>query len=187
MPRFSPTAESFGVSAQIGSGVVRGSPEVRFHQGSTRVPPGFHQGSTRFYKGGVVRALKKSTACCWGISPELILSILVGEPSQPKKKVKKHQSLGDLVTYGCTCFLCFDCRSAKLQAAATFSFMRSSQCQEKLKRKPTTKILTARAQALAVSNTGLCHQPQRTPDQTGSPLKVKLVCKVYLMLSFLNK
>ena len=48
---FSPTAESFGVSAQIGSGVVRGDPELRFHQGSTRgstrVPPGFHQGSTR--------------------------------------------------------------------------------------------------------------------------------------------
>ena len=33
---FSPTAESFGVSAQIGSGVVRGDPELRFHQGSTR-------------------------------------------------------------------------------------------------------------------------------------------------------
>ena len=40
---YSPTAESFGVSAQIGSGVVRGSPEVRFHDGSTRVPPEFHQ------------------------------------------------------------------------------------------------------------------------------------------------
>ena len=37
---FSPTAESFGVSAQIGSGVVRGG---RFHQGSTRVPPRFHE------------------------------------------------------------------------------------------------------------------------------------------------
>ena len=36
---FSPTAESFEVSAQIGSGVVRGGPEVRFHEGSTRVPP----------------------------------------------------------------------------------------------------------------------------------------------------
>ena len=48
---FSPTAESFGVSAQIGSGVVRGGPEVRFHQGSTRVPPGFHQGSTRVPPG----------------------------------------------------------------------------------------------------------------------------------------
>ena len=76
---FSPTAESFGVSAQIGSGVVRGGPEVRFHDvppgfhqgsrrvppgfhhGSTRVPPGFHQGSTRFCEGcGVVRALKRS-------------------------------------------------------------------------------------------------------------------------------
>ena len=40
---FSPTAESFGVSAQIGSGVVRGGPEVRFHEGSTRVPRGFHE------------------------------------------------------------------------------------------------------------------------------------------------
>ena len=62
LPFFSPTAESFGVSAQIGSGVVRGDPELRFHQGSTRVPPGFHhlqgchQGSTTFCKGcGVVR------------------------------------------------------------------------------------------------------------------------------------
>ena len=32
-----PPAESFGVSAQICSGVVRGGPEVRFHEGSTRV------------------------------------------------------------------------------------------------------------------------------------------------------
>ena len=52
---FSPTAESFGVSAQIGSGVVRGDPELRFHQGSTRVPPsvppGFHQDSTRVPPG----------------------------------------------------------------------------------------------------------------------------------------
>ena len=30
---YSPTAESSGVSAQIGSGVVRGGPEVRFHEG----------------------------------------------------------------------------------------------------------------------------------------------------------
>ena len=37
----SPTAESFGVSTQIGFGVVRGGPEVRFHEGSTRVPPDF--------------------------------------------------------------------------------------------------------------------------------------------------
>ena len=37
-----PTAESFGVSAHIGSGVVRGGPEIRFHEGSTRstVPQG---------------------------------------------------------------------------------------------------------------------------------------------------
>ena len=53
-------------------GVGRGGPEVRFHEGSTRVPPGFHkgstrvppgfhQGSTRFCKGcGVVRALKRA-------------------------------------------------------------------------------------------------------------------------------
>ena len=33
---FSATAESFGVLAQIGSRVVRGGPEVRFHEGSTR-------------------------------------------------------------------------------------------------------------------------------------------------------
>ena len=33
---FSPTAESFGVSAQIGSGVVRGGPEIRFYKGSTK-------------------------------------------------------------------------------------------------------------------------------------------------------
>ena len=39
--RFSPTAESFGVSAQISSGVVRGSPQVRLHEVSTRVPRGF--------------------------------------------------------------------------------------------------------------------------------------------------
>ena len=55
-----PTAESFGVSAQISSGVVRSGPEVRFHQGSTSVPPGIHEGSTRFCEGcGVVQALKR--------------------------------------------------------------------------------------------------------------------------------
>ena len=36
----SPTAESFGVSAQIGSRVVRGGREAGFHEGSTRVPRG---------------------------------------------------------------------------------------------------------------------------------------------------
>ena len=39
---FSPTAESFRVSAQIGSGVVWGGSEIRFHEGFTRVPRGFH-------------------------------------------------------------------------------------------------------------------------------------------------
>ena len=46
---FSPTAESFGVSAQIGSGVVRGGPEVRFHEGSTRVPPHAVGDITRYF------------------------------------------------------------------------------------------------------------------------------------------
>ena len=62
---FSPTAESFRVSAQIGSGVVRGGPEVRFfHEGSTRVPPGFHEDSTRF--------CEKEHCMLLGVSPELI-------------------------------------------------------------------------------------------------------------------
>ena len=42
-----PTVESFGVSAQIGSGVVRGGSEVRFHKGSTGVPPGVPPGFSR--------------------------------------------------------------------------------------------------------------------------------------------
>ena len=53
---FPPTAGSFGVSAQIGSGVVRGGPEVRFHQGSARVPRGLRGGAST----------EKSTAFCWG-------------------------------------------------------------------------------------------------------------------------
>ena len=60
---FPPTAESFGVSAQIGSWMVRGSPEVRFHEGFTRVPPGFHE-VLRGLRGGA--KTKKSTARCWG-------------------------------------------------------------------------------------------------------------------------
>ena len=64
------------VPAQIGSGVVRGGPEVRFHEGSTRVPPRFHESSTRVPPGlhqgfhEVLQGLrggastKKSTACC---------------------------------------------------------------------------------------------------------------------------
>ena len=77
---FSPTAASFGVSAQIGSGVVQGGPEVRFHEGSTRVPPGSHEGPTRFCEGcGVVRALRKEHRMLLGISPELIVFFLGGE------------------------------------------------------------------------------------------------------------
>ena len=67
---FPPTAESFGVSAQMGSGVVRGGPDARFHDSSTRVPQGFHEGSTRFCEGGVVR--EKEHRMLLGISPELI-------------------------------------------------------------------------------------------------------------------
>ena len=52
---------SFGVLAQIGSG-VQGDPEVRFHQGSTRVPRGFHE----VRRGGP--NTYKSTACCWDIA-----------------------------------------------------------------------------------------------------------------------
>ena len=62
---FSPTAESFGVSAQIGSGVVRGGPEVYkvprgSYEGSTGVPQEFRAGfhevgfggpETRFHRG----------------------------------------------------------------------------------------------------------------------------------------
>ena len=36
---------------QIGSGLVRGGPQIRFRPGSTRVPPGFHQDSTRVPPG----------------------------------------------------------------------------------------------------------------------------------------
>ena len=68
---FSPTAESFGVSAQIGSGVVRGGPQVRFHEGSTRVPPWFHEGSTRFCEGCGGASAKKRHRMLLGMSPEL--------------------------------------------------------------------------------------------------------------------
>ena len=49
----SPPAESFGVSAQIGSGVVRGGPEVRFHEGSTRVPQRFYEVLQGVGRGGL--------------------------------------------------------------------------------------------------------------------------------------
>ena len=64
---FSPTAESFGVSAQIGSGVVRGGPEVRFHQGSTRVPRRFHE-VLRGLRGGA------STEKSWGYDLSLFFN-----------------------------------------------------------------------------------------------------------------
>ena len=54
---FSPTAESFGVAGQIGSGVVGGGPEVRFHEGSSRVPRGFHEVLRGLREG---RALKRA-------------------------------------------------------------------------------------------------------------------------------
>ena len=67
----SPTAESFGVSAQIGSELVWGSPEVRFHEGSTRVPPGFQE-VLRGLRGGA--STKKCPACCWGYHLSLFMS-----------------------------------------------------------------------------------------------------------------
>ena len=72
----SPTTESFGVLAQMGFGVVRGGPEVRFHEGSTRVPPEFHQGSTRVPRGSARAAgwceRQKEHRMLLGISPELV-------------------------------------------------------------------------------------------------------------------
>ena len=75
---FSP-AESFGVSAQIGSGVVRGSPEVRLYKGSTRVPPRFHESSTRLCEG----CGEKSTACCWGYHLSLFQFVFFGSSGAP--------------------------------------------------------------------------------------------------------
>ena len=46
----------------IGKQLVRGGPEVRFHEGSTRVPPGFHE-VLRGLRGGA--STKRSSACCW--------------------------------------------------------------------------------------------------------------------------
>ena len=56
----------------IGSGEVRGGPEVRFYEGSTRVPPGFHQGSTRVPRGSA-----RAAGCrmLLGISTELIFKV----------------------------------------------------------------------------------------------------------------
>ena len=48
--------------------MVRGGPEVRFHEGSTRFPQGFHDASTRFCEHRVLL----------GISPELIIFCRLG-------------------------------------------------------------------------------------------------------------
>ena len=57
--------------------MVRGGPEVRFHESSTRVPPGFHQGSNRVPRGFARVAgwceLQKEHRMLLGISPELII------------------------------------------------------------------------------------------------------------------
>ena len=53
----------------LGFGVVRGGPKVRFHEGSTRVPPGFHQ-VLRGLRGDA--STKKSTAYCWGYHLSLL-------------------------------------------------------------------------------------------------------------------
>ena len=66
---FSPT----GVSAQIGSGVVRGGPAVRFHEGSTRVPPAFHE-VLRGLRGGA--STKKSPHAVGDITWAYFLSVL---------------------------------------------------------------------------------------------------------------
>ena len=71
---FSPTVESCGVSAQIGSGVVRGGAEVRFHQ----VPPGFHQSSTRVLPGfrqGSTSVPRSSTRAVRGGERRMLLAI----------------------------------------------------------------------------------------------------------------
>ena len=94
MARLSPTAESDGVSAQIGSGVGWGGSEVRFRgvprgfrensarvlqklrEGSGVVRGGLHEGSTGQFQGG----FHEGSARVWegvvllGISPELIVS-----------------------------------------------------------------------------------------------------------------
>ena len=74
---------SFGVSAQTSSGVVRGGPEERFH----RVPPGFLRVSR-----GSARAVgwcehKKEHRMLLGISPELI-SVVYFSREGPQKRQK---------------------------------------------------------------------------------------------------
>ena len=88
---FSPTAESFGVSAQIGSGVVRGGPEVRFQEGSTRVPPWFHEGSTRFCEGCAGWCEHKKSTACWGYYFSRTLKIWCFSFWFPPKKHQQNQ------------------------------------------------------------------------------------------------
>ena len=65
---FLPNSLKLWVSAQIGSRVVRGGPEVRFHEGST-VPPAFHE----------------VLACCWGYHLSLFyLFLFAGGGGGPK-------------------------------------------------------------------------------------------------------
>ena len=64
---FSPTAESFGGFSPDRLRRGPGGPEVRFHYGCTRVPPGFQQGSTRFCEGRMLL----------GISPEFFFCTYV--------------------------------------------------------------------------------------------------------------
>ena len=67
--------KALGFSAQIGSGVVRGGPEVRFHEGSMRVLSGFHE-VLRGLRGGA--STKTSTACCWSYHLSLIVLLFGG-------------------------------------------------------------------------------------------------------------
>ena len=76
---FSPTAESFGVSAQI----VPDGPEVRFHERSTRVPPGSNEGMSPFVLGSwiVFRAcllVWLMILVKWEFLAELLISFLCG-------------------------------------------------------------------------------------------------------------
>ena len=76
---FSPTAASDEVSAQIGSGVVRGGSEVRFRRvPPARVPQGLRCGLAR---SRVPRGFREGW-CCWGsMLPELTRRPTTCEPA----------------------------------------------------------------------------------------------------------
>ena len=61
------------------SAVVRSGPEVMFHEGSTKVSPGFHE-VLRGLRGGA--STKQSTACCWGYHLSLLFFRVLCEPFQ---------------------------------------------------------------------------------------------------------